>query len=53
MESKKKKFLKNLGSGQDKNKDSDVQNGLGDTGRGTGKMGRSERVAWTYIHYQM
>ena len=24
-----------------------------DTGRGKGKLGRSERVAWTYIHYQM
>ena len=22
-------------------------------GRGRGKLGRSERVAWTYIHYQM
>ena len=24
-----------------------------DTGRGKGELGRSERVAWTYIHYQM
>ena len=31
----------------------DVENGLEDTGRGKGKLGRSERVAWTYIHYQM
>ena len=31
----------------------DVENGLEDTGRGKGKVGRSERVAWTYIHYQM
>ena len=23
------------------------------TGRGKSKLGRSERVAWTYIHYQM
>ena len=34
-------------------KDADVENGLEDTGRGKGKLGRSERVAWTYIHYQM
>ena len=39
--------------GQDRNKHADVANGLEDTGRGTGKLGRSERVAWTYIHYQM
>ena len=52
MESKKKKkVLKNLG--QDRNKDSDVENGLEDTGRGKGKLGESDRVAWTYIHYQM
>ena len=25
----------------------------GTMGRGKGKLGRSERVAWTYIHYQM
>ena len=31
----------------------DVENGLEDTGRGKGKLGRSERIAWTYIHYQM
>ena len=31
----------------------DVENGLEDTGRGKGKLGRSERVAWTYIYYQM
>ena len=30
----------------------DVENGLEDTGREKGKLGRSERVAWTYIHYQ-
>ena len=29
-----------------------LENGLEDTGRGKGKLGRSERVAWTYIHYQ-
>ena len=34
-------------------KDADVEKGLEDTGRGKGKLGRSERVAWTYIHYQM
>ena len=52
MESKEKKMvLMNLG--QDRNRDTDVENGLEDTGRGKGKLGRSERVAWTYIHYQM
>ena len=40
--------------GQDGNKDTDLlDNGLEDMGRGTGKLGQSERVAWTYIHYQM
>ena len=29
-----------------------LENGLEDTGRGDGKLGQSERVAWTYIHYQ-
>ena len=38
--------------GQDRNKDADIENGLEDTGRGKGKLGRSERVALTYIHYQ-
>ena len=46
---KKKKVLMNRGTGQDAN----AENGLEDTGRGKGKLGRSERVAWTYIHYQM
>ena len=38
-----------------KDKDADIENGLEDTGRarGKGKLGRSERVAWTYIRYQM
>ena len=31
----------------------DVENGLEDTGRGKGKLGRSERVALTHIHHQM
>ena len=31
----------------------DVENGLEDTGREKGKLGWSETVAWTYIHYQM
>ena len=35
------------------NKDVDVQNGLEDMGRGKGRLGRSERVAWTYKYYQM
>ena len=52
METKKKKMvLKNLG--EDRNKDEDVEKGLEGMGRGKGKLGRSERVAWTYIHYQM
>ena len=38
---------------QDRNKDADVENGLEDTGRAKGKLGRSERVALTYIHYQI
>ena len=29
-----------------------LENGLEDTGRGMGKLVQSERVAWTYIHYQ-
>ena len=33
--------------------DSRIENGLEDTGRGKGKLGRSERVALTYIHYQL
>ena len=32
--------------------DADIENGLEGTGKGKGKLGRSERVAWTYIHYQ-
>ena len=43
--------LKNLGAGQVK--DADIENGFEDTGRGKGKLGQCERVAWTYIHYQM
>ena len=31
----------------------DVENGLEDMGRGKGKLGQRERVAWTCIHYQM
>ena len=30
-----------------------VENGLEDMERGKGKLGRSERVALTSIHYQM
>ena len=41
----------NLGTGQES--DTVVENGLEDMGRGKGKLGRSERVALTYIHYQM
>ena len=36
---------------KDRNKDADVENGLEDTGREKGKLGRSEIVALTYIHY--
>ena len=39
--------------GQDRNKDADVENGLEDMGRGKSKLGRSKRVALTYIHCQM
>ena len=55
MESEKKNVLMNLGAGQgqDSKKDAEVENGLEDTGRGKGKLGQSERVAWTYTHYQM
>ena len=31
---------------QGRNKDADIENGLEDTGRGKGKLGQSERVAW-------
>ena len=41
----------NLGAGQEK--DTDVENGLEDMGKGKGKLGQSESVALTYIHYQM
>ena len=37
----------------DGNKDTDLlENVLEDMGRRKGKLGKSERVAWTYIHYQ-
>ena len=52
MESKKKK----KGSEEPRGRtgiDADIGNGLEDTGQGKGKPGRSERVEWTYIHYQM
>ena len=47
--------LKKNGSDEtrDRNKDTDVENGLEDTGRGKGKLGRSEKLALTYIHFQM
>ena len=38
---------------QCRNKDADVKNGLVDTGRGKERLGRSERVALTYIRYHM
>ena len=49
METKKKKKGSEEPRGRRKK---DVENGLEDMGRGKGKLGRSERVAWTYIHYQ-
>ena len=39
--------------GQDRNKDTDVENGLEDMVRGKDKLGRSKRVPWTYTYYQM
>ena len=54
MESKKKK-----GSDEPRGRTgikmqmADVENGLEDMGRRKGKLGRSERVALTCIHYQM
>ena len=53
MESKKKKNGSDEPRVQDRNKDTDVENGLEDTAKGKGKLGRSETVALTYIHYQM
>ena len=51
LNKEKKMVMKNLG--QDGSKDADVlENGLEYMGRGKGKLGQSERVAWTYIHYQ-
>ena len=51
MKERKENGQKNLG--QDRNKDADLLgNGLEDTGRGKGKLGQREGVAWTYIHYQ-
>ena len=44
--------MKNLGARWDKDADL-LGNGLEDMGRQKGKLGQSERVAWTYIHYQM
>ena len=54
MESKKKKNGSDEPRGRTGIKtDADVKNGLEDTGREKGKLGQSERVACTYIHYQM
>ena len=53
MESKKKKEMVLMNIGQDRNKDTDIENGLEYTERGKCKIGRSERVTLTYIHYQM
>ena len=48
-----KKKLVLMNEKQVRNKDTDVENGLEDMGRGKGKLGWNERVALTYIHYQM
>ena len=53
MESKKRKKGSEEPRGRTgKKTQTDLENGLEDKGRGKGKLGRSERVAWTYIHYQ-
>ena len=49
MESKKKKMVLIW---QDRNKDTDIENGLEDMGRERGSWGEV-RVALTCIHYQM
>ena len=52
MESKKKKKDSDEPKGRTGIK-THVENGLEDTGRGKCKLGQSERVALTYIQYQM
>ena len=52
LKKEKKEVMKHLGARREKDRDV-VENGLEDTGRAKGKVGQSERVAWTYIHYQM
>ena len=52
LKKRKKKINDQNNLGQDRNKDADLlENGLEDTGNGKGKLGQSETVAWTYIHY--
>ena len=47
------KLLSSVGLQKAGNKDTDLlENGLEDTGRGKSKLGRSERVVWTYIYYK-
>ena len=48
---KEKKLL--LNQGQDRNKYPDIENGLEYTRMVKCKLGQSERVAWTYIHYHV
>ena len=53
MESKRKKNGSEEPSGRTGIKThADIENGLEDTGPGR-KLGQSERVALTYIHYQV
>ena len=53
MESKKKNCHEELRGRTRIKTQTYAENGLEDMGRGKGKLGRSDRVSWTYIHYQM
>ena len=53
LKNKKKKKCFWRTYGLDRNRGTDIENGLEDTGKGNGNLGRSERVACTYMHYQM
>ena len=52
MSKLKNKYLSKTPSGRTGIK-TDIENGLEDMRRGKGKLGRSERLAWAYIDYQM
>ena len=55
MESKKKKKKKGSKEPRARTgiKDTGAENGLEDTRRGKCKLGQSERVAWTYIQWNI